>query len=87
MPIPSGDSTGGEAGPDHIHAVALLSRAPVPARLLPISSCPPARARDCVPAVSLAPPAGHKGHSQAATTTAGAATATGTTAQGEGYGN
>lgn len=90
MPIPSGDSAAVKLGqirftlwlflaePQFQHSCCLAA---------PIPSHPPARAQGCVPAVSLAPPAGPKGHSQAATTTAAAATGTGTTALGEGYGN
>lgn len=54
MSIPSGDSTAGEAGADQIHAVALLSRAPVPPQLLLGCSHPQLPTQCSVPAVSLA---------------------------------
>lgn len=82
MPIPSGDSAAAEARPDQIHAVALLSRAPVPPQMLPACCCPQLPTQGCVPAMSLAHPAGPKGDSQAATTAAEASAA-----QHRGYGN
>lgn len=90
MPIPSGDSAAVKLGqirftlwlflaePQFQHSCCLAAPAP---------SCPPARAQGSVPALSLAPPAGPKGHSEAATITARAATGTGTTALGDSYGN
>ena len=93
MPVPSGDGTVGEAGPDQLHAVAFLSGAPSPVQLLrdpcawPLPS--PAAHRPGHGAVSDASPGVGMGAQRSQpgcqNFTAGGAAGTGRTAKGEGY--
>lgn len=91
MPIPSGDSTADESGPDQLHAVALESHLQCSCYGTPCAWLLPSPATHWLGcrAVSDASPGGDTGaqrlYPDCRNSTAGAVAGTGRTAKGEGY--